>query len=251
MRAYPHKIDQEILDEHRQSSREMIESSLPGIEEARAQRGAALIQGFGEEMRDWAKLCYAYEEPLAEIAAKLRQASAHFASALEFDITLDPWEYLQYLTLAVVVRDTSFASRLVNEGRQRYTNPNVDGDELIYLTAEIAADLAAGRATQLQPRISAALTQLQSKRIDRLERLYTEGLVRMAAAMAARDQTAFDQALAAHAKDFQKRVDRPGERSRPRSLLDIEGLAFIRFALDRGLQCRLTSPYLPVDLLGA
>ena len=248
MRKYPHKVDEELLNEHRTSAEELIRELAPDLPKAETDYNAMFFKILGKEIRDCGIYSYAFEEPFSKAIDQLQQANACFAKAIAFGIVMDPYEYIDYLALAIILTDVDQAKKLAAFPRIRYVNQDVEPGEIIYLLAESMGLLLLG-VNGLTERLAAAQQELVSKKITRYDRAIAETLITMIEAIANRDQTAFDQVVTARQESFKRAHNHPDERNMPDALLDVSGLALVRIALARGLQCNVQSPYLPVELL--
>lgn len=248
MRKYPHKIEEDLLAENRATMEELVEGAAPDWPQAEMDHNAIFFKIVGKEILDSGIYSYAFGEPSAKVIEQLQKANACFAKAIAFGILMDPYEYIEYLALAVILTDADQAKKIAAFPRTRYIHEDVEPSELIYLLAESMGLLVLG-AKDLPERLAAARQTLASKKTTRYDRVMAETLVTMAEAIASRDQTAFDQAIIARQQDFKKAHNHPDERNMPEALLDIAGLALVRMALARGLQCNAQSAYLPVELL--
>lgn len=248
MRTYPHKIDAELLGENRASALDLIGRLGQTQAKAEADRNPVFFQILGEQVKNLGVYSYAYGEPDAQAVGHLRQANAHLAKAVAFGLVMDPYEYIDYLSLAIILTDVEQAKQLAAFPRSRYVNEEVQPGEVIYLLAEIMGMLLLG-AKELPERLEAARQALASKKTSRYDRGVAQTLIALAEAVAARDQAAFDQAVAARQQDFKKAHNRADERETPGALLDIPGLALVRLAQARGLRYVTQSAYLPAELL--
>ncbi len=248
MRKYPHKVDEELLNEHRTSAEELIRELTPNLLKAETNRNAMFFKILGKEIRDCGIYAYAFGEPISKVIERLKQANAYFVKMIEFGIVMDPYEYIDYLALAIILTDADQAKKLAAFPRDRYINEDVEPGEIIYLLGESMGLLLLGNK-ELTERLTVARQELTSKKTTRYDRLIAETLITMIEAIITRDQTAFDQAVTARQEGFKRAHSHPDERNMPDALLDVSGLALVRIALARGLQCNVQSAYLPVELL--
>ncbi|MDG4595262.1 MAG: Imm49 family immunity protein [Candidatus Contendobacter sp.] len=248
MRAYPHKVDEEILGENRQAAEEFIDQLTPEAPGAELEKNATFFKMLGKEMLSYGIYSYASAEPTSKVIEKLQQANLYFTKAIAFEIIMDPYEYIDYLALAIILTDAPQARHLAAFPRTRYSHEDVEAGEIIYLLSETMGLLLLA-SKELAERLAAAQQELAAKKMTRYDRLIAESLIGLIAAIAARDQNAFNQAVLARQQDFKRAHGHPSERDMPEALLDIPGLALVRLALARGLKYTTQSSYLPVELL--
>lgn len=248
MRAYPHKVDGEILGENRQAAEEFIAQLTPEAPNAKLEKNAAFFKLLGKEMLSYGIYSYACAEPTPKVIEKLQQANLYFTQAIAFEIIMDPYEYIDYLSLAIILTDVPQAKHLAIFPRARYRHEDVEAGEIIYLLSE-SLGLLLLASKELAERLATAQQELAAKKMTRYDRLIAESLIGLLAAIAARDQIAFNQAVIVRQQDFKQVHARPSERDLPEALLDLPGLALVRIALARGLQYTTQSAYLPVEIL--
>lgn len=136
MRAYPHKVDGEILGENRQAAEEFIAQLTPEAPSAELEKNAAFFKLLGKEMLSYGIYSYACAEPTPKVIEKLQQANLYFTQAIAFEIIMNPYEYIDYLSLAVILTDAPQAKHLATFPRARYRHEDVEAGEIIYLLSE-------------------------------------------------------------------------------------------------------------------
>jgi hypothetical protein len=241
-------VDEEILGENRQAAEEFIAQLTPEAPSAEIEKNAAFFKMLGKEILSYGVYSYAFAEPTLKVIEKLQKANLYFTKAIAFEIVMDPYEYIDYLALAIILTDAPQAKHLASFPRSRYSHEEVDAGEIIYLLAETMGLLLLASKALSEP-LTAAQQQLAAKKITRYDRLIAESLIGLIAAIAERDQSAFNQAVIVRQQDFKRGHGHPSERDMPEALLDLPGLALVRIALARGLQYTMQSAYLPIELL--
>jgi hypothetical protein len=160
---------------------------------------------------------------------------------------LEPSQFILYLSTAIVANDTSLRERLSESTREAFTHPEVEAPEAAYLSAEIQADLAAGRTDKAAERAGKATAALAVA--NRFERAEFGPLIQLAKSILEKDQKAFDEALAARHKYYVRFYSDPVYQGFPDGLLDVRGLAMMKLARGVGLTPEFESVYLPAGLL--
>ena len=248
MRKYPQKIDEEILAENFESTLEFIDDVIGDQQEADEDENAMYFKILGQEYRSAAAFGYALEQAAEGVVKHMEKADACFEKAVDFEILMDPYEYIDHLSMAIVMGNKGLAERLCGFSEQDYASEDVDAGKIIYLLARIEAAIAMGDDEDLGAALAEAQKQL-GKKNAKYDKLMTQALVSLARAICENDQKAFDDALAARAKDFARLNAHPDDRESPEALMDIPGMAFIRVGLSKGLKCGIGSVYWPETIL--
>ena len=251
MRAYPHKPDAENVAFNLESSLAEIEKLIRGRKTGELKATPRYFQYLGQEQTAVATESYATEKPMAEVKSFFERAKVNLSEALTQGAEFDPSDYIDMLAIAVITGDMDFASRLAAQPRERYTTDGVEASEIHYLVPEILGDLVLGKNKEFNAHVSAAQKELAGKKVAREIRQWAEALVAIAAAIGEANQAALDAALAAREKDFVKTYRSPDDREDSNSLLDTTAVAFLHFAVSKGLKYSKPSVYIPHDLIGA
>lgn len=248
MRKYPYKLDEMLVNEHLESTKNLLKELKPELSKAKSERNAMFFKIFGESVQECGAYGYLFLEPIPVILKHLREANKYYTWAISFDLVLDPYEYIDILSLSIVLDDVKQAQHLAAFPRARYTTPDVEAGEVVYALAESIGMLVLDSG-QLQERLKACKKHLASKKIIPYDKTVSEPLIAMLEALSSGDQNAFDKALEFRQKNFTRLASMPDNRYMPNAFVDIPGLALVRMALARGLVCNETGAHLPLELL--
>jgi hypothetical protein len=128
-------------------------------------------------------------------------------------------------------------------------DPDVICDELDFLSAEIMADLSAGRDESAKRRLAFADRRACDKDLGRHVRDFFAPLVRIEKAIALRDPTALDVAVRERIEWVRREYSQSRMRPFPGGLMDILGLGLLQIARRHALETSVESVYLPKEHL--
>lgn len=249
MRDYPHAPDPENQRENRDGAAALLRDLAADESAARAEERSGYFSVIGRERLALAAYSYAFEEPPAATIEHVRGALRLFLTGIEFGIEMDPFDYTLYLALAAIARDEEAIAHLAALPRERFTNPDVEAEEVVYLAAEATAALAARRREAAAERVAAAHAELTRRDLYPHDRRFAETLIAIAAATLANDADALSAATVARHEHARRAASHPAARELWTSLLDFEGLGLLALARDAGLRPSRGGIYLPLDLL--
>jgi hypothetical protein len=247
MKSFPHEPEAEKLEEIRQKDRTEYQALLAGIAKAVTDRDHALLFSAWQTARDLAALEYAFESPVGEVKKLLTAGCTHADQALELGHLLNPTSFALFLCMANICNQGRLRERLEQMNRSHYTDPSWDGPPLVYLIAEIVADLSADRPKRAAVRLPAAVARVQESR-SRYPALV--GQVLIANAILMRDSQALERAVQKKIKAHANRYADADVCHHPGGLLDLFALGMARIAQRYDLETTVKSVYLPLELLG-
>lgn len=249
MREYPHGLDEEILPEDLEVEQETIEELKEDLEQAIEEDDAVLINGLGEAHYFVACYSYALGESPSNIKPFLTKALEYNFLAFRLGIVLDVYEFIQLLSLARVLGNREIAEALARAKRSRYTDNDVEAEEVVFATAELLSALIV-RDDETAAKILAANNPetIDAKKIYRYDRMIFFPLLQLLNAIYKNDENKFAAALQNRQKEFVDFFKRSDEKNDPEALIDIPGLAVLILAKQRGLSYTDASVYRPVGL---
>jgi hypothetical protein len=252
MRSYPHKPKENLIKTFLADDIEDYEEGRLKAEDAAARRNEAFFRRHSELAAEIAAMKYAFEEEWAEIKAWLERSCSAARKAAEFGLPLDPDAYMMYLALALLSANHEFRKELEGFQRSRFTNENVEADEVFYLAAEAMRDVSAGRIDTARDATSAGLSRLEAKDgPNRDAKEAMEAILLMLAALVHKDEAKLGLAMMARSKEFGGGYSKAAVKNFPGGLLDITGLGLLRLGREKGLNAAAESVYLPSELLGS
>lgn len=249
MRKYPHKPNENDLRETWQESLKDYQAYTEKAEAARLSRNENFFKIRCNKIWDLACLTYAFESPGEQVRQLLAVACSCAESAVEFGAKLDPALYMRYLSLAILCQQERFRKSLEEMQRQRYTNPDIESDEVFYLAAEAMASLSAGRAVSAQEITGKALARVKGGQVDNVARAVMEPVLLLEAAIANKDTQNFESATAVQYEKFRSSYSQRAARGHPSGLLDVRSLAMLALARQHGLETSISNIYMPRDLI--
>lgn len=248
MRKYPYKLDQAHIQENLDSARRLVADLQPEARKAKAERNAMFFKVYGKELLGLGGYSYLFCEPLSVVLGHMREAHQCFALAIAFDVVMDPYEYIDYLSLSVALHDAKQAKHLASFPRSRYANRDVEAGEIVFALAESLACLVLG-SEGLSGHLAIVRKNLVSKKILPYDKMMSESLLAILESIDKLDQTAFDRAVSLRRCHYAQLCATPNHRYLPDSFIDLRGLAVMRIALEKNLRCGDPGVHLPVDLL--
>src|SRR5215204_5038066 len=137
MKQYPHGLDEEILPDDLETEQDIITRLEPYVEQGRVDRKSSLFKGLGKCFYSVGCLSYALDEPAAQVKTSLSKAFDNLYAAFDFGIPQQAYEFIRLLSLAIVTGNSDTAQTLAATPRERYTNENVEVEEVTFVVAEI------------------------------------------------------------------------------------------------------------------
>lgn len=247
VKTYPHPTEAEDFQEAQSDRAARYAEMSADLKRALDERNERYMELLAEDALDLAALSYAFDGAKADTLRRLRDMCRHAAKAVEFELPLEPSLFMLYLSAAIVANDKPLRELLSETKRERFTDPEVDAPEAAYLSAEIQADLTAGRTDKAAERVGKATAALAGA--NRFARAEFGPLIQLAKSILEKDQKAFDEALAARHKYYARFYSDPDYQGFPEGLLDVRGLAMMKLARGVGLTPEFESVYLPAGLL--
>ena len=250
MREYPHGLDEEFLPDDIESARERIDEFEKELKESPDEAGPLMIQYLGKAY--YATACYKYAlgEAPASIRGTLATAFQHLFSAFETDVLLDVYEFINLISLAVVLGEDKSAKALADTPRDRYTNEGVAADETVFTAAQVMSafvkrdeDFVARTFSKNNPDTA------ETKNIYRYDRLLYFPLLRLLNIVHRRDANRLGEAFRTRDGDFVRYWRRADDKNDPDALIDMNGLAITVFARQRALPFSDSSVYRPIELI--
>jgi len=250
MREYPHGLDEEILPEDLETEQGLIIRLQPFLEQAYIERKSSLFKGLGKCYYAVGCISYALGEPTAKINEPLGKALEYLYNAFEMDIPLTAYDFIRLLSLSVVLGNSDIAQVLARTKRTRYTNENVEVEEITFAVA----GLMSAFVREDEKSIAKILAENSSDKIDtnkifRHDRLLYFPLFRLLEAVHRKDSAMFERRMQARQTDFVKLFSRAPRKNDPDALIDMPGLAIAAFAGKNGINVTDTSVYRPYDLI--
>lgn len=193
----------------------------------------------------------ALDEPVAEVATALRQATGHIDDALRQGFTPDANNVDRWLQIALIGADPASAAELgarIEAGIEGFSERS---EVVAWYVAGVLA-LLRGQADAARA-AATALTQWLDVPATSPRTVAGYGaLGELIAATAAADQAAFDDAANARSEVMADAFGGSVElRRHPDGLLDALGAPVARLATLRGLNVAAGEPYLAAELLAA
>lgn len=247
MKTYPHKPDLEDLRDSRERCLKRDAKMTADMEKQVAARNERWMEVAADNAIDLASLAYGFENPPGDVLFHLREATRHWAKAMEFGLPISPYPFLLYLAAGLIVDDTALLNTLSGFKRARFTNPEEDAPEAGYLLAEAEAALVGGRTAEAVERIDKAMQA--APKMNRFQKAEFGDLIQMVHAILRKDQAAWSAAAAARLKSYAKTYSHPDYQQFPEGLLDVRALGLARQAREAGLSVS-DSVYVPTSLLG-
>jgi len=249
MKTYPHKPKESDLRGTWQDTLESYQEEVGDIDAAARARKPMFFKLRCNQALDLACLAHAFESPTEQVRQFLAEACDCAEKAVEFGVTLDPVLYMKYLSLAVFCRQEGFRKTLEGMQRQRYTNPDIKGDEIFYLGAEAMAALSAHQVAAAQELTTRALVRARSGQVDKLARSAMEPVLLLEAAVANKDAQSLASAAEAQAEELRANYSQKAAKGYPNGLLDVRGVGLLALARRHGLQPLPSNVYMPRELL--
>lgn len=249
IRSYPHKPEEEALRDNYDLARDLFVPKAyqdPKLESTTVPDWLKMNAKYALSL---AAFAHAFEEPVEKSREWLAEACENANLFLSRKAPMNPFEYSNYVAAAIVQGNTALLHKLTAIDRKRFTHPDVIADELVYLSAELLADLAAGRATAVGPRLDKAAAALKNKKLSPTVRQEIEPLVRMESATASGNAELLGKAVKDRTTAWVKRFKRPLVANMGDSLVDLTALGILGLARRRGLTVETDSPYLPLGWL--
>ncbi len=250
MKDYPHGLDEEILPEDLEIEQDIISRLDVHIEQGYAQRKPSLFKGLGKS--HYAAGCYNYalDNPINETNDYLSKSLVYFYDSFEMGIPQQAYEFIKLLSLAIVFGNSDIAGSLAYTKRERYTNENVEVDEVVFVVAELLCAFV----RQDEKIIARILERNDPDKIDankifRYERALYFPLLKLLDAVYKKDSTGFSAALQIRQADFVKFYRRADQKNTPEALIDMPGLAINAIARRRGLHFADNSVYRPSEII--
>lgn len=250
MKKYPHGLDEEILPEDLETEEELITRLVPHAAQGFADRKSALFKGLGKCYYAVGCLSYALDEPLAKTRESLAKALDNLFTAFDFGIPQQAYEFIRLLSLAVVTGNSETAQTLAKTRRDRYTNENVEVEEITFVVAELlSAFVRKDKAAAQKILAENDPAGIEANKIFRLDRMLYLPLLSLLDAVNKRDAAKFGEAMKTREKEFISFYKRTELKNTPDALLDITGLAITVLARNHGINFTDASIYRPSELI--
>lgn len=250
MRTYPHGLDDEILQDDLEIELETVKEVEEEIEEERDGENALLFQALGEA--NYAVGCYSYAmgDSPEKIKKYFDQALENHFTSLKKGIIIDPFEFLTLLSLSIVRGNKTVGEELAKFPRDRYTNQDVQADELIFTIAELMSAFVRRDENSISRILAANNPEtIDTKNIYRYDRMIFFPLLPLLSALQKKEANRFVSAMNERDAEFVRFHKRSNEKNNPEILIDINGLAILALAKERGIVHTLESVYRPVALI--
>jgi hypothetical protein len=252
MKEYPHGLDEEILPEDLETQQELIARLEPFLEQAYAEKKSALFKGLGKCSYAAGCCSYALENPSAETNGYLQNALKYLYTAFEFGIPQTAYDFIRLLSLAVVAGNSEIAAELSQTPRKRYTNENVEVEEITFVIAELLSGFVRKDKNAVAGILEKnSFDKIESSKIFRSDRLLYLPLLRLFETIYKKDSNMFAKGLQMRQTDFVKFLTRTDRKNDPDALIDMPGLALAFLAKKHGLSFSDASVYRPYDLIKA
>ena len=250
MKKYPHRLDEETLPERLEREQAKVVEDEAEIEEAVKNKRAIFVKALGEEYYSVGVYGYALDEAPAKVKTALSKSLEYHFSAFRMGVVTDVYEFLTILSLAVVLGETEIAESAAAARRDRYTNPNIEAEEIVFIVAELLSAFVRKDETAIGKILAANNPdEIDSNKIYKYDRMIFFPLLRLMAAIHRRDDANFTALLKARNDDFAKFYARVNDKNMPEALIDMPGLAVAALAKERGINFTDTSVYRPSELI--
>lgn len=250
MREYPHGLDEEILPEDLEIEQDIINQLEIHVERGYAERKSSLFRGLGKSYFAVGCCSYALGEAPFKIAEPLRKALEYLYTSFDFGYPQQAYDFIRLLTLAVVLENSEIAGSLARTKQERYTNENVEVEEITFIVAElISAFVRKDEETVGKILAENNPDKIEANKIFRYDRMLYLPLLPLLNAVHKKDSAGFSAALQARETDFVKFFSRAERKNDPDALIDIPGLAITAIARERGLDFTDRSVYRPSELI--
>jgi hypothetical protein len=249
VKRYPHKPREKELSIFQEEDLSDYQSNLSYISRAEAEHNPMFFEGLCQDAIDLAALEYAFDAPLSEVCNLLATACDYAEKAVLFDLVLDTVTYMTYLALANLRQQGEFRKMLESFQRSKFTNEEIEEDEIFYLGAEAMGHISAGRFDLAEKSISAALARANSRSVDRDAKEVMVPIVLLEQAIVEKDQSKLAEAIKARHEEYRRNYSHVEVRNYPEGLLDVLGLGLLKLARRNGLDVATESVYLPTELL--
>ncbi len=251
LKAYPHKPKAALLAEALDHARDDYQAGQTKAAAAAAEGRAIFFKIQGGRALEVAALEYGFGGAIAEVRGWLSASCAAAHTAIKLGQPLDPGLHRWYLAQAVLCRDKTFRGQLEGLSRAQFTDATVRGDEIYYLAAEAMRDIARGDLDQAAEACGDGVARIEAGAPKPHEIAAMEAILRLEAAIAAKDPDRLAAAIAARTQRQQAYFQKGTNRNFRAGLLDIEGLGLLKLAREQGLSVAVDSVYLPLELLEA
>lgn len=249
MREYPHGLEAEILPDDLAIEQATVDDYEGEVENARVEENALLFSGLGTAYHYVACYSYALGESPPKVKELLRKALEHHVTAFKIGIALDPFEFIQLISLAIVLDDREASELFAKQPRSRYTNEDVKADEVVYTVAELISAFVL-KDKNTSERILGANNPdtMDAKKIFRYDRMIFFPLLSLLSAIQKKDSNKFTVSMNVRETEFVKFFSRTDEKNDPEALIDLPGLAVLILAKEQGLAVEDKSVYRPKGL---
>ena len=249
IRNYPHGLDEEILPDDFEVEKERADDLEEDLNAEIAEENAIYVDSYAEANYFAACYKYALGESPDNLKPLLAKALENWFLAVRFGIVMDVYEFIRLLALARAVGNREIAEALAKTKRDRYTDPDVEAEEIVFAVAELLAAFIRrdDEAVALVLAENNPAT-IDEKKIYRYDRMIYFPLLEMMNAIHQGDSAKFAAALEKRQKQFVDFFKRSTEKNDPEALIDMPGLAVAVIARRRDLKFTDSSVYRPSGL---
>ena len=251
MKTLPHKPAIKVFE----ALKSVLDQEIAKDSEARdqavaAEDGQALMKS-GENLIVRGMIGYLYDEPLPDVARRVRRGLAYKRDAVEAGKFLNPYLLWDYLLFALAVNDRESADFFASIPQTRWWSADPLPITWFVNRSRALVALYLGREKEAARHVENSTIQVfeedlpQEVQEEIPDIQYSVLLLR---GLLLKDVALFQSTLENREKWRTERFGIMGNAV-PRALIDLDGLGLCRMARDRSLDVAIESPYLPLKLI--
>lgn len=249
MRDFPHAPDASVFESNFQAAAARLARKETISGDLIKERGGDFLPFNAKTGLECALRAYALEQDDETVRIYFREAAWSFGKAIEVGAPVHLADYVDQLSVALILRDQAQVMLLSGLNRSRYTHPDMEFAEILYRITGIEAEMAAGRLEAAREQLAGAQAELAARKHHRIVLQEVESVLPIEQAILDSDQAALQIALQCRHDAYHRKFTQPRIRHMAEGAIDLRGLGLVRLGLDAGLQCTVQSVYFPLHVL--